>query len=206
MIESIVRPALVPDLADVKPFRVKAALERKGQVKQAEVRKDFPNRLQIDITERLPVLMLAALDADNQVSFWAIDESGIVFRPFDLERMKALELPFVEGLDLESIEDGVTRVPGIPKVHYLLELLERDAYAVYADIRSVSLLEYNGGEPELGAVIVLRGRRLRQVIFGVENFEYQVVKLMGVLSVAGRVRLSEKNVIDLSYSGDAIVR
>ncbi|MEQ9823035.1 MAG: FtsQ-type POTRA domain-containing protein [Puniceicoccaceae bacterium] len=205
-IQAMVQPLLTPRLAAVNAFRVKAALERNGQVKRAEVEKDFPNQLNIHITERLPILMLAAMDEENQLSFWAIDESGVVFRPFDLERMKALELPFVEGLDLVRIEDGVTIVPGISRVHYLLQLLERDAYEVYEDIRSVSMLNYNEGEPELGAVIVLKGRKLRQIVFGVENFEYQVVKLLGVLSVAGRVRLSEKNVIDLSYSGDAIVR
>ena len=205
-IEAMVIQVIEPNLAAINPYLVKQTLESKGQVKSANVEKDFPNHLKIHITERLPVLMLAALDAENQVTFWAVDEEGTIYKPYDLQRMKALELPFVEGVQIARIEDGLSRIEGIDKVHYLLQLLKRDAYAVFNDVKSVSMIDYNGGEPELGAVIILRGQQLKKVIFGVENFEYQVVKLIGVLSVSGKVRLSQKNVIDLSYSGDAIVR
>jgi len=206
VIREIVLDHVSEDLASVNPFLIKNTLEANGQIKEAKVEKDFPNTLKVQITERLPVLMLAALDAENEVSFWSIDKEGVVYRPFDLQRMKALKLPFVEGLEIEKIEDGVTRIDGIGKVHYLLELLKKDAYEVFNDVKSVSLLHYNRGEPELGALIILRGTQVKKMIFGVENFEYQVIKLIGVLSVAGKIQLSSKNVIDLSYSGDAIVR
>ncbi len=205
-IETMVIEIIQPNLASIDPFKVKHVLESHGQVKSAKVEKDFPNQLKVDIIERLPVLMLAALDESNQVTFWAIDEEGIVYKPFDLQRMKALDLPFVEGVEIEKIVDGVTRIDGVDKVYFLMQLLKSDVYAVYNDIGSVSLLHYNEGEAELGAVIILHGKQLKKIIFGVENFEYQVVKLIGVLSVAGKIRLNEKNVIDLSYSGDAIVR
>ena len=208
--ESVIRDIVVKrigsELASINPFEIKAALEASGQIRSANLEKDFPNRLNVTIQERLPVVMLAAMDADNQLSFWAIDEEGVIYKPFDLKRMKALKLPFVEGLQIKEIEDGVTQVEGIDKVHYLLQLLKKDAYEVFNDIRSVSLLQYNHGEPELGAVIIMRGTQIKKLVFGVENFEYQIIKLIGVLSVAGKIQLSEKNVVDLSYSGDAIVR
>lgn len=206
VIRDIVRDHISENLASVNPFIIKNTLEANGQIKVAKVEKDFPNTLKVQITERLPVLMLAALDAENEVSFWSIDKEGVIYKPFDLQRMKALKLPFVEGLQIDEIEDGVTQVDGIEKVHYLLELLEKDAYEVFNDVKSVSLLHYNRGEPELGALIILRGTQIKKMIFGVENLEYQVIKLIGVLSVAGKIQLSSRNVIDLSYSGDAIVR
>jgi len=206
MIEEMVKQVIEPGLAKVDPFKIKKLLETNGQVKSAAIEKDFPDKLRIHIIERLPVLMMAAMDESHALSFWAIDDEGILYRPFDLQRMKTLDLPFIEGLQIDKIEDGVTRIQGIEKVHYLMELLKRDAYAVYNDVKSVSLMNFNEGEAELGAVIILKGTQLKKVIFGVDNFEYQVVKLLGVMSVSGKLQLSDKNVIDLSYSGDAIVR
>jgi hypothetical protein len=205
-IAALVQPLMKPKLEAVRAFRVKAVLESRGQIKHVRVEKAFPDELRIHVTERLPVLMAAIQDAGNQVSFWAIDEAGVLFKPFDPARMQALELPFVEGIRLDVVEDGVTRVAGIERVRHLLALLQHEAYEVFQDLRSVSLESFSGGEAELGAVIILRGRKLRKIVFGVENFEYQIVKLHGVLSVGGRLRLQDRQIIDLSLSGDAIVR
>jgi hypothetical protein len=193
------------DLKKVNPYAVKCMLERHGQIRSAEVSKNFPDQLLIRITERQPILMLATQEKDEETEFWGVDQYGIIFKPHDLERIKILKLPFLKGIKIDKIEDGRTYIGGTEKVHYLLQLIKRDAYPVYTDIRSVSLENYDEGVPELGAVIILKGRQMKRIIFGVENFEYQVGKLISVLSMSGSVHL-EKKEIDLSYSGDAIIR
>ena len=204
-IEEMVTEEVSVGLKKLNPYKVKEILEQRGQIRSAEVTKDFPDKLQIRISERQPILMLATQKADEPVQLWGVDDSGILFKPYNVKRMQVLGLPFLEGVKLADTLDGQTRIPGMEKVHYLLELLKREAYPVYDGIRTVSLAQFEEGEPELGATIVLNGREIRRIIFGVENFEYQVTKLISVLSLSGSVRLDEKE-IDLSYDGDAIIR
>jgi hypothetical protein len=194
------------ELAFISLSAIKEQLESIGQVKEARVRKEFPDTLHITIVEYQPVLMLAAQLESGDLTFWAVREDGVLFKPHDAARMMTLGLPFLEGVKLTSIEDGVTRVEGMKQVQYLLQLLKRDLYPVYSDLRSVSLERYRGGVADLGSVIILRGRQLREVHFGIDNLDFQMIKLMGVISVAGRIKLDQKKVIDLSLPGDAMIR
>lgn len=203
VIRERIQEVISTDLLSINPYKVKALLEVYGQVRKAEVTKDFPHLLKIQITERQPTLMLATLDSEGSLEFWGVDETGVVFKPYDLAGMKSLDLPFLQGIEISKVEDGVTQIDGVKKIHYILQLVKRDAYPVYNDIRSVSLENYNEGVSELGAVIITRGIQVKQIVFGVENFEFQVIKLIGVLSVSTGLDNKE---IDLSYSGDAIIR
>jgi cell division septal protein FtsQ len=72
------------DLEAINPFEIQRTLEARGAVAEAKVVKDFPNHLHIDIRERIPVLLLATMNPEGKVKFWAIDASGIVFDPHDL--------------------------------------------------------------------------------------------------------------------------
>jgi hypothetical protein len=194
------------DLTFINPYTIKSQLEALGQVREAKITKEYPNCLRIVITENQPVLMLAAQDHTGTLSFWAIGEDGILFKPHHLERVMALGLPFLEGIKLDRMIDGETRVEGMQQVHHLLQLLKHDLYPVYADLRSVSLQHFRGGNPELLPLIILKGRHLRELRFGIENLEYQVVKLISVLSISGKLHLDQKKVIDLSISTDAMIR
>lgn len=205
MIRDMVEDEVSVGLKKLNLFTVKEKLEESGQILNAELTKDFPDQLKIYITERQPILMLATQRKDEDIEYWGVDENGILFKPYDLRRMQVLDLPFLKVAPLKETIDGKTCIPGMQKIHYLLELIKRDAYPVYDDIRRVSLEQYEDGEAELGAVIILEGRQIKRIIFGVDHFENQVTKLISVLSVSGNAPLDKKE-IDLSYDGDAIIR
>ena len=205
MIRDMVEDEVSVGLKKLNLFTVKKTLEQSGQILNAELTKDFPDQLLIYITERQPILMLATQREGEEVVYWGVDENGVLFKPYDLRRMKVLDLPYLKVASLKETIDGQTTIPGMQKIHYLLELLKRDAYPVYDDIRWVSLEQYEDGEAELGAVIILEGRQIGRIIFGVDHFENQVTKLISVLSVSGNAPLNKKE-IDLSYDGDAIIR
>jgi hypothetical protein len=98
-----------PAYFSVDSARVQQNLETHPSVRSATVEKVFPNRLEISIAGRKPLLLTLAGGDDGTVPV-AIDEEGIVF---ELERnLAALDLPIVSGIRFEGFTPGV-QLPGM---------------------------------------------------------------------------------------------
>lgn len=93
-----------PAYFSVDTANVASNLESHPSVRSATVEKVFPNRLQISIAGRKPLLLTLAERGGTMVPV-AVDEEGIVFEPeVDLA---ALDLPLVSGIRFEGFTPGV---------------------------------------------------------------------------------------------------
>jgi cell division protein FtsQ len=108
-----------PAYFDVDVEAVARSLETHPTVRAATVEKVFPNRLEISLTGRKPLLVTLA-EGENGTVPVAVDEQGVVF---EVERNRAaLDLPLVSGIRFEGFTPGV-QLP--PMLHEFLADVQR---------------------------------------------------------------------------------
>ena len=84
-------------LFTVSLAKISANLYRHPWVEKVKVRREFPNKIQIHITERVPHLYITAGDT------YIADKNGVVFKKKDSHENYAL--PVVTGLNKEFVDD-----------------------------------------------------------------------------------------------------
>lgn len=77
-VRSELQPFAGRSLVELPRERAEALLETHPWIRRAEVRKRLPDRLEVEIEERLPA---ALLSRDGELSF--LDRDGVAFAPFD---------------------------------------------------------------------------------------------------------------------------
>jgi cell division protein FtsQ len=96
LLESVnLRPGM--SLWRVDPERLAAQLEAEPWIRRATVRREFPRRLIVDLTERAPVAILY-LD-----QLYYVDGTGLAF--VKVGDRDPLELPFVTGIEAAIVAD-----------------------------------------------------------------------------------------------------
>jgi cell division protein FtsQ len=88
-------------LLDVQPGKIQAALGARPWVERVSVRRWFPGKVSVHVTERTPVALV------NVGQVYQVDERGILFR---VPRGTYLSLPVLSGLRDTVGSDGLRRL------------------------------------------------------------------------------------------------
>jgi len=131
------------DLVGMDPDRVRELVESETWVKHAVVRRQFPARLHIYISEREPVAV-AAIDSD----LFVVDDEGKVLDAYG-PRYEYLDRPILKGLQNTAREDAAEQ--NQEKVRVYLQVVEsfRDSAADY----SQAISEIDVATPKRVAVV-----------------------------------------------------
>lgn len=168
--------------------RARDGVMRHPWVRDARVRRVFPDTVRVEIEERVPSALLRA------ERMYLVDDRGVVFMASD---GKHLDLPVISGIDRSLFE----RHPDIPR------LALRDALQIVAQLDERGVLprddvsEVVFSESRGFTVHTLAGSRIR---FGLDGFERQVDRLQRL--VHRDVDLDAEVLVDLAPSRLAIVR
>ncbi len=193
-------------LMAVNAVDMQQMLEARGHVKRAEITKEFPDELRIQLYERQPILALATQEAGSDIIFWGVDAEGVVFKPIQENFVAEMRLPFLDGIALDAIEDGVTEIVGVTSVYELLSNAKLNLYHYFQDIRTISLEQFYFGEPELGSIIITRGDTYKKVIFATQGLSDQIERFRELLTISGDRELDLTQEIDFSINQDVIIR
>jgi cell division septal protein FtsQ len=109
-------------------FAINLSAARKGlmalpQVERAEIERNLPNKLSIDVAERKPVAWVTGKDDDNPSAdpgAFLIDREGILMRVKN-QVPEYYHLPVICGLEVDNYEEGGT--VDLPEVRAALELI-----------------------------------------------------------------------------------
>jgi cell division protein FtsQ len=168
--------------------RVEAALNRNPWVERALVRRKFPDRLIVDITERKPRAVVHLED------LFYVDQEGVVFKR--VTKGDGLNFPILTGLK----EDEVTRPEGHELLARALELqtlLEKEP-------RFRSIVSEIHISKQLGFSVITMGRT-REIRFGFDNFPLKMGSLNKLFDRLERQQLQAR-FIDLSFHNIIVVR
>ena len=162
-------------------------------IKHVEVIKRFPDKILLNITERIPVAMTFIMDNGKSVPVM-IDEDGVLFASSKGNILQS-GLPIVSGIPVEYITDGM-RVPSVYKTLIeqisTIQSLPQNYFAAVSEICVVPK-EYGNYElvliPSTSHVKVLTDRALNE-----DALKYMMV----VLDVVKKLE-TEVSEVDLRY-------
>lgn len=177
--------------------RKKLLLEEHGQVKSAVVRR-LPDRLLIDVQERVPVVRLAARDETGEVLVHLVDREGVVYRGFGYDRHELDALPFVAGVRLHRSQNGFRPLEGMDQVDELL----RTARYEMPHLSDVWHVVDCGDLP----LIKIRSDDFKEIVFGPGRVGEQLRMLDMIVSSNRRQMLGKRDRVDLSLGNQVVVR
>lgn len=126
--------------------RLRAQLLANGQVRSAAITRNFPDTLDVRLSERVPVIRLRSDLGGGAVRTLLVAKDGVAFEGFgfDAERIEAL--PWLVPAKLERRDGELLPIAGMPLVAELLERAERETGRLFATWHIVSLagLESDG--------------------------------------------------------------
>lgn len=185
-------------------FQVRQRLLRYPRFADARVRLDFPDQLNLEIRERIPIARAVLPPAAGVEAYYLLDEDGHVILPFQPGRAPAdiieseASLPLLVGLHVEHFAAGSAvddeRVRSALK---LLTWFDNSELAGQTEVVSLDV-----GQP--GSLVALTSQGA-QITFGLEDFDRQ---LRDWRSVQERANAMNKVIgtLDLSVRQNAPLR
>jgi cell division protein FtsQ len=158
-------------------------------VRSATLARSFPNRLRVQIVERVPI---AFLNAGGRVKL--VDEEGVVL---DKPEGASFAFPVLEGLDAAS--NHADERARLALFQTFMREVGDDAYASGWLISEVNL-----ADPDDVMAVLVEGLETIQVHFGHQNF---AERLGNFLRLLPEVKKTHANVdsVDLRYRGQIVV-
>ncbi len=149
-------------------------------VRRVDVRRELPQRLHIEIEERIPVARVyAPQQSDNDLPFY-MDRQGVIFKPLALANRQVLapagieQLPTLTGVPFTELRVG--RALSSEQAHRAVELLDKLAQSAAGTLLDVQTIHV-GRPREL--TLVTRERMVVRI--STDDFGTQLRRLSAIL-------------------------
>ena len=171
-----------------------AVISNDAGIDSVTIRKKFPDKIYINVEERIPVAMVFLMD-NGLSSALEVDKNGVLFPQKHSELMESSFLPIVSGLPIEYMAQGM-RIPA--KYRPLIEQISKIKQMpqqYFASISEICVIPKNSGNYELALipaqskVKVLTDRALNE-----DALKYMMI-VLDVLNQLG----SDVSEVDLRY-------
>ena len=186
---------------EVNIQELRRELEGIGQVEFAEVTRQFPDSLCVQLKERRPILRMLTRRPGETPVLYLVSADGVVFSPENFRPAQLLSLPYldIEGTRLVETAEGFNTIDGAAEVAELLDLARRNYPAIYQDW---SVVEFDrlgpAFEGDPGSHVLIKSGKVKQLRFGGEDFPGQMRRLKYLLHDPKVERLAQIESIDLS--------
>jgi cell division protein FtsQ len=146
-------------LMELDLLQLRSRLLADGQVRTATVARNFPDTLDVQLTEREPVIRLRADLGGDDVRTLLVAKDGVVFEGTGYDYAKLDELPWLAPGRLARSGKKILPIAGMNLVAELLDRAQRETAPLYAQWKVVSLaaLESDGEihvQTKTGTVVV----------------------------------------------------
>jgi hypothetical protein len=154
--------ALPPDagLMALDLFALRERLLASGQVRAADLRRNFPDTLVVTLQERLPVARVRAQFRSHEVQDLLVAADGEVYEGFGYDGLLLASLPYLDGVRLVRTERGFRPIAGMEHVARLLHAAQYEAEHLYRTWRVLSLARLADHHE-----IVVRTRDIPEIVF-----------------------------------------
>lgn len=193
-IVNLLRPMNTKNWFDFNADSAVSILASESGIDSVSVRKAFPNKIYIEVTERAPVAMTFLSQNGRSIAV-QIDKSGVLFPEHSFEASEAAGVPIVSGLPIEHLTEGM-RIP--QKYRTLIDqisVIQNISKKYFAAISEICVIPKEYGNYELAIIPV--GSKIKVLTDRTLNedaLKYMMVALDVVNSIEPNV--SE---IDLRY-------
>lgn len=199
------RLALAPGtpLLELDIYAIRERLESDPQVYRATVERELPDRLQIQIVERVPAFRILVPEASGKKRVRLVATDGTVYQGRDYEAGRIRTLPFLGGVTLRMQDGEFVAIGGLKRVLELVDLARTRFPEVYEDWRVVDLRDYDPDPEVLFSTIRIRGRQVGEALFRADDPELQLRRLESVVAFLRDRQAAAVARVDLRYE-DAV--
>ncbi len=193
-------------IMNVDIFELQSRLESIGQIREAEVERQFPDSLKITIHEYLPIVKLICVNELGKRQGLLVSKEGNVFKGYGYSKQKLQSLPYLTGIQLYKTGKSFKRIAYMNYVDELLSCARLESPHLFKYWKSISLEYCLYGNQDLGAFIKVKTKNIGEIIFAPEKFELQLGRLNSIISYASKQKLATIERIDLSLENQAVVK
>ena len=192
-------------MMEVDIFELKKKLEAQPQILQAELERNFPNELRVQLIEESPVLRLVVMDKSGRKQLKLVSETGRIFTPIGYPIRELKKLPFVRPYTNSQGKSFPIR--GMDRISEVLKTFEEKVPTLSKQIKVVSLEHFSGDARVPGEVIHFQTSYIPMVVMGAHQaLGEQLDRLNFILKhIADRGNPAIAR-IDLSLSSAAAVK
>lgn len=193
----------------LNPLKVSAQLQNHPWVKEAQVRRIFPNKLMLSVVVRHPVALI------NAKSLYYVDSQGDIFKTVNAQESK--DFPLISGISLQTFQRHPQNVhQGILQAVELLQMIQEKFPVLTArgEISEIKLepvfpfqhVEQFGLEQEWDLSLVLNpsGAFVR---LGSDGYEEKLLRLLKLVqNPEQHVQVDMPLVFDLRFANQIVVQ
>lgn len=173
-----------------------------GQVRQAELARQLPDRLVITLRERAPVARVNARAAgDDAPRALLVARDGTVFAGVGFTAEALARLPFLDGVRLTRVGAGFAPIDGMDKVANLLDAARSSSPALARNFEVISLARLAADD-----AILVRSGDVGEMVFDARGgFARQIARLELSVATARRRFPDGPLRVDLAVRGDQVL-
>lgn len=186
-------------LHELDIFALRENLREDPQVREATVRRRFPDTLQVTVEERVPVArVLVREEGERRVLL--VGRDGMVFAGRGLAPRKTGTLPFLTGVRLQATGEGSYRpLEGFREVTELLDTARASYPGIAATWRIVDLSAFSPAAGDLYSTVQVHSTVVRNLLFATSDYRAQLRRLRDILDVVQTEEVEKLERVDLRF-------
>ena len=193
-------------MLEINVHKIKSRLEAFGQVKKVSASLQLPDRLEVVVEEREPILRARLKGYPAGKNLVLIARDGVIYRGVGYPPGMLARLPYIDGVRFIKKKMGFKPVAGMNEVGDLLMLARRMVPEIYETFEVVSCGKFKGDTGAMDALIEVRSGQLGRITFLPGDFEGQLARLAEIVQYSAARRKPGIERVDLSLGGQVVVQ
>ena len=167
-------------MRDVDVVDLRRQLLRDPQVKEVVVKKVFPDVLDIELREYVPIARIRLMVDHGMARDFLVAEDGYAYSGYGYPSEQVDELPYLQNFSLEE-RVKKTYVLGMPVVSDLLRACQTRLPRSYKTWRTIDLSSFDGRPDKPWNFIKVYSDEVDLLVFGASDFHRQLDRLGKIL-------------------------
>lgn len=152
------------EMMEVDIFALKKKLEAYPQIIRAELERNFPNELRVQLSEQKPILRIVVMDRMGQKQVKVVSATGSIFTPMGYPARELKKLPFVRPY--KTREGKHFPIRGMARICEILKKFQEKVPALSSQIKVISLEHFSGDALVPGEVIHFQTSYIPAIVLG----------------------------------------
>ncbi len=182
--------------------RYKKNLESYAQIKSAQIKRKFPNAIQIRISEYKPISKIC-VQQKGQKKVLLVSAEGQIFEPYGYSKETIKPFPWIVGYPLKLHNHRWQPISNFKKISALLNEIQKNSPKFFNQIDCISLTKLDNSSAPWCSVSIVTTEK-KQMKFSLKTPKEQILKFNSIASRLSPEEWKDLKSIDLSLKNPVL--